>query len=266
MRIMAAMVIVLVNVWPALAQSSQPSDAEMRQLQAENNMLRAQVKAQAAAIERLKAQLSQNAEPIASSQPATPSAEYTYLGKPITKAAFTALYHEFGTKMLYVDGKVLDTGEATAWEKYYRGSGMPNWIWGFVSDHVPLIGAQCLSSGAVTDVTGESVIASTNSGIPFRIRGLNVSKYPDGTDVDNLNIIYVGTCKVNGRTLQDYVTHAPAPTEAQFADALAKGLQLSRWRIQVKETGKSVEGVNDRGAPVQVKQTTPPEAVSTPVK
>lgn len=269
MKITAMALTVLTMAWPTLAQTSQPSkDQEFDLLRAEVKMLRSQVKSQAAEIERLKAQLTQGGELKTTTQAAasTSAPSYTYMGRPISQAQFTQFYREFGKRMIVVDGKVLDAGEANAWELYHKTSyeehrssdspreyvSMP----GYVPDNPPPVGTVCRGTGDVSSVTRSGIIVDLEKrrgivgmkvdpanitaqptegyAISYRIQLADTSKYSEGSNVNIPKVIYVGTISVTGRTLQNYVLSAPVPTEAQFADALAKGLQLNRWAIQRK--------------------------------
>jgi hypothetical protein len=183
--------------------------------------------------------------PAAPTSPPATMPEYSYQGKPISPAQFNGLFREFGQKTLFLDGKLIDLGEGIAREN----SGVRRGFTPPVTTEVPPIGSVRSGAGEVRSVETDSLIVYFEGfasnldagyvGLPavtFRVRGINPKKFVEGAHVGFDRMIFLGTAKVGGRTLHEFIVGAQPPTAAQFADGLNSGMTLYRYTNTSKES------------------------------
>lgn len=203
---------------------------------------------------------------------------YMYLGKSHPQVWFEQMYKEFADKIVFADGKYLDAGKSalSGWPEIDPTSPATS-VWGKTPYGCKV--RQVLSPNDVLierpsevrewpDPLG--VQFYTVPALLFHVKGVDTKGLVDGTEF-KARLVYTGTYSYSGRTIASYTIYGPLSKE-QFADALAKGFKLVRYKkVSHKEPDKKLPGTPNVGPPgrfpprVQKGETTT-SIVGTPVQ
>jgi hypothetical protein len=193
--------------------------AQVKVLQAENNSLRAQVRAQEVAT------VASNPAPSPTSRPAaTKPAGFSYKSKPVTKEWAGRMYKRFGDKVVNIDGDYYLPANPGNSENPKTG----------VGPQPPGRGTIVKSNCVVTQVLkgGGEILARDDYSYAAPIYHLQIeTKGLVEQQMIFPTMVYVGTYTYTNRlgastTIQDYRVMKIGVTFDQFADALNGGLEL----------------------------------------
>ncbi len=199
-------------------------------------------------------------KPLESTQPEAGKAEtYMYLGKPRTKAWFDRVYRDFADKITFVDGQYLDVGKALVGASEVPGVAEIGSA-GETPDRCKVF--QVVAEDAILVRRSEFRTGGGPGGFPwihrelfFHVKGVDTKDLTDGAEF-SAKLLSIGTyhyTAVDGaiKTIPSYTIHAPL-TKEEFADALANGFRLVKYRKVTTKARPAKTGRSQRRATTKI--------------